>query len=401
MAVVGTPSLMDLNTPSNADMIRQALAESEAINLYPEAEPLTEAEQYIKNLQESYETTMGSAAEASRAARDRYYKFLEDSKSDLLTLGIFSSVVSPVLESQYATERESDMAIGAIQNFVAEQGTEELLTEFKHKNLYLAELADTVNKHYEALAEKCECKIKEGLTEKDVCDIEDADIKSFVVDCGDCVPKKITDNIFKRVEGAISDFIDDKRKNQYKIKRAYDDAKAKVDEYNQAQQVVDKIKQIDAETGSEDPEVAIDDNLNTKLDAQNQMDIMAQNDPMGTNPVDIGAQPGVGMTPQMEAMASARATESEVLEECYNVYDGMLRIMVESCHKTASIKQQYLKEDGKGLDISKLMHDTRALYTVLEGLNSIGIIEADEAYLKNMLHEMWEDSENQADEKIA
>lgn len=79
----------------------------------------------------------------------------------------------------------------------------------------------------------------------------------------------------------------------------------------------------------------------------------------------------------------------------------MLRIMVESCHKTASIKQQYLKEDGKGLDISKLMHDTRALYTVLESLNSIGIIEADEAYLKNMLHEMWEDSENQADEKIA
>jgi hypothetical protein len=96
-------------------------------------------------------------------------------------------------------------------------------------------------------------------------------------------------------------------------------------------------------------------------------------------------------------MAGARATESEILEEAYNVYDGMLRIMVESCHKTKSIKDQYLGEDGK-LSIPKIMNDTRAMYTVLETLNTMGLVEADDAYLKNMLHEMWEDSERMADE---
>lgn len=392
MAVVGNrndrmPFIMDLDTPSNADMVMQSLRESEAINLYPEPE-VDPSEEYARGLSERYEQLYRKQDEETAALLNRQ-SFLEDTKADLLSLALYQNLVAPVQESQLATSRERQVALDAVSEFVREEGADMLLSQFRFKNLYLAEIASCVENEYNRILEGVECKIKEGLPESDICEIEDKDIKKYLVDCTDKVPRDVTGIITKRVEGAINDFVDDKKRSQFKIKQIYDKAREKVDQYNQAQQAMDMASQTDAgQMDSVDPEVKIDANLNAKLDAQNQQDIMNQAQP-GYNPVEMGAMPGVGLqTPQQEAMAWAKAQESQVLEESYNVFDAMLRVLVESTHKTSSIREQYLKEDSSKLDFERIFNDTRAMYTVLEAMNTIEAIEVNADYLGKMIRDM-------------
>ena len=405
MAVVGNvrtsnrmPLIMDLDTPSNADMVLQSLKESEAINLYPTPE-VDPVEEFTQSMGKMYDQ-LYEASDAQALVEEARYQFLNETKSDLLSLALYQNLVAPVQEAQLATSREKDLALNAVANFVNEEGTDFLLDTFRFKNVYLAEIAHCVDKEFDHILEVVDGKIKEGLPEEDICDIEDKDIKKYLVDCDNKVPKDVTTIIHKRVEGAITDFVDDKKKSQSKIKQIYDKAREKVDQYNQAQQAMDMANQTDAGTdGSADPEVSIDANLNAKLDAQNQEDIMNQAEP-GYDPTAIGANPGVGLqTPQQEAMAWAKSMESQVLEESYNVFDAMVRVLVESAHKTEAIKQQYLKEDANQIDFELVFKDARALYTVLESLNTIGAIDADPSYLKHMIHEMHEDSEACSDQK--
>ena len=400
MAVVGKrndsmPLIMDLDTPSNADAVSQMLRESEAINLYPEVEE-DPSEAFSRELNETY-GAMYAAKDAEAAVAQNRRAFLETTKADLLSLALYQSLVSPVQEAQLATSRERDVALNSISDFVHEEGVDLLLDQFRFKNQYLAEIAFCVEEEYDRIVEGMECKVKEGLPEEDVCEIEDRDVKKYLVDCSDKVPRDITNTIAKRVEGAITDFVDDKKKSQFKIKQIYDKAREKVDQYNQAQQAMDMANQTDAATSDGvDPEVKVDANLNAKLDAQNQEDLMNQASP-GYDPVQMGAMPGVGMTPQQEAMAWAKAQESEILESSYNVFDAMMRVLVESTHKTKAVRDQYLKEDGSKVDFERVFNDVRSMYTVLEALSTVEAIHADADYLGSMIRSMQANADACAD----
>lgn len=397
MAVVGihgdnAPFLMDLDTPSNAEYAKHYIKETQTIDLYPEKK-IAPSEKFVQELQETY-GPMYEAQDQLKAEAQYRQQFLQETKCDLLTLGIYNNLIRPVQEMQNATTREKDIALDAISNLVHEEGTDFLLDRFKYQNRYLAEIAYCTNEAYENILECMDYKIKEGLSEKDVCEIEDHDIKKYLVDCSHKVPKDITTIITKRVQGAIDDFVDDKKKCQFQIKKIYDKAKEKVDQYNQAQQAMDAVAQTDnGSSGSMDPEVSIDANLNAKLDAQNQQDLMNQaefsNDP--NNQSQVGLQ-----NMQQEAIAYAKSQENAILESNYNVFDAMLRVLVESTHKSQAIKKQYLTEKGK-LNFEQLFTDTRAMYTVLEAVNTLNAVHVDADYLKTMIHEMYQDCEASAD----
>ena len=402
MAIVGLhgnemPFIMGLDTPSNASVIQQMLKESEAINLYPEAE-VDPAEEFSRQLRETYGSMYDNIDEKSSNARAKS-EFLEQTKADFLTLAMYQNMVQPVLEMQLATSREKDVATNALAGFVKEEGVDNLLDMFRYKNLYLAEIAHSVDKAYDKLLETVNSKVKEGLPMKDVCEIEDKDIKKFLVDSDGKVPRDITGVINRRVQGAIDDFVDDKKKSQFQIKKIYDKAREKVDQYNQAQQAMNMASQTDAGTGdSMDPEVSIDNNLNAKLDAQNQQDIMAQNDPNSYNPTQISSDPGVGLqTPQQEAMAWAKSQENEILESNYNIFDAMMRVVLESAHRTKAIREQYMDTNTNKISFKEVFNDTRAMYTVLEALNTLNVIPITEEYLAKMIHEMYADAEAQTD----
>jgi hypothetical protein len=368
--------IMDLNSPSNASLVLEKLKEEEAIQLYPKQKPLTEAEEYIRNMQELYESTQ-EGIEANNEYHHNIEVAKEATKAELLTAGLYNTFVEPVCESLLATSREKDVAYNIIRDMVQEEGTDNLLYKMRYTNQYLAEAAHRLDLMYDSYCEGVECKIKEGLSEKDVCDIEDKDIKKYIDDCKDNSNKDLTNIIFRRVEGAVSDFIDDKKKSQFRIKQIYDDAKKKIEDYNQASNAVSVVKQTDGETmDGMDPDAMAGDNLNAKLDNQQNQEIA-----------------GAGMTPAQEAMAYAKGQESDILDEHYNVFDAMVRVLVESTHRNDKIKSQYINESNK-LNFNKIIGDVRGMYTVLEAFNTVCLIDANEDYVKNMIHEMYENAKS-------
>jgi hypothetical protein len=282
-----------------------------------------------------------------------------------------------VCESLLATTREKDIAYNIIESMIKENGADDMLHMMRYKNIYLAECAHACDKAYDAFCEGMDCKIKEGLSEKDVCEIEDKDIKQYMDDCKDNTNKDITNKIFRRVEGAINDFIDDKKKTQFKIKQIYADAKKKVDDYNQASSAMNIVSQTDGDTMSGmDPDTNASDNINAKTDNQFNQELSG---------------PSGDMTPAQEAMSWARGQESDILDEDYNFFDAMVRVIVESAHKNDSLKSSYINENGK-MNFNKVISDARGMYTVLEAFNTINLIDVDEDYLKKTIREMYESS---------
>lgn len=377
--------LMDMKAPTNADFVKEYLREQTKFDLYPEEEKET----FYDRLQEEYDLAFKSEDQHRQYMAFRN-SFLEDTKSELLAMGLCTAFIEPVLESMYATSREYDIAYDSIQHFVNEQGTDNLLNQFKYQSNELSQLAYLVESTYNTIIENIDYKIKEGLPEDKCYDIENNDIKKFVVDCKTCCcPKDITNKITRRVEDAVNDFIDEKKQTQFKIQQIYQKAKQKVEELNQAHQSFDSLNQTDTGSTGMDPEVGIDNNLNSKLDMQQQQDIANMNDPSMQSPPTVasntmGLPP---MSPAQEAMAWAKNQESQLLESNYSVFDAMVRILIESSYKNDGLRATYLNERGK-TDIQKVMNDVRAMYTVLETCNVLNIIDVNEEYLENMLKEM-------------
>ena len=356
--------LMDLNTPSNAEFVKAALKESESIDLYPEEEKHEKT--YSEMLFETYDQYQGKV-DAAAKKKESYGTFMENVKSELLTLGLFHEFVEPVLENFTATSHEKNVGYQTVSNFVKEHGVDSMLHDFKYKNLYLAEIAHDTIKKFESIKEGADCKIKEGLPEDDIYEIEDREIEDYLLGLDDKIPKDISGVITKRVQNALDDFIDDKKKMQFEIKQIYQKAKEKVQDYNQAQ------AELNAE---QDPDMSND--VYDAIDAQN-----AQDAPMDD---DIRK-----LTPEQEATSWANSQISHLLESSYNVFEAMTRVMVESVHKIPTL-QEYYQVDSK-LDSAKIMHDVRAMYTFLEACNTLNIVKVDEDYIVSMIKDMYKGME--------
>lgn len=368
---------------TNADVVREYLKEQTSFDLYPEQH----VERSIHDqLNEEY-NLMYAQDDIKRAYREYRNAFMEDTREDLLCLALYTTFVSPVLESMYATDRQYDIAADSIKQFVQEQGVENLLNQFQYQSAILSDIGDTVEKYYTHIMEGVDCKIKEGLPEDQAYEVEDKTIKSFVTNCKCKCPHDITNTITKRVEDAVNDFIDEKKKSQFKIQQIYQQAKAKVDEYNQANQSFDNMNQTDApmDGNSMDPEVGIDNNLNAKLDAQQDQDIANLNDPSMQAPPNP-TNPG-GLTPAQEALAWAKNQEAMILESNYSIFDAMVRVLMEGTYKNDVLKESYMGDNGK-TSLGKIINDVKAMYTVLETCNILNLIELNEEYLENMLKEM-------------
>lgn len=378
----------DVRPLSNAEIIRDYLKEQSKFDLYPKE---TKERTIHDVLQEEYDL-MFANEDSKRAYREFRDAFMEDTKRDLLSLGMYSAFVGPVLENMMATSREHDVACDSLDHFVRDEGVEMLLNQFRYQNNILAEIAHSVDKYYNIILEGVNSKIKEGLPEDQAYEIEDKDIKSFVIDCKGKCPRDITNQITKRVEDAVDDFIDEKKKSQFKIQQIYQKAKEKVEEYNNAQQAFDPMNQTDApmDGNSMDPEVGIDNNLNAKLDSQQNQDIANLNDP-SMQPQPNMTNPG-GLSPAQEAMAWAKNQEAIILEGNYSVFEAMVRVIMESTYKNEVLKETYMGDNNK-TDIKKVMADVRAMYTVLETCNVLNIIDLNDEYLENMIQEMHQSIE--------
>ena len=361
--------IMDLDTPSNASLIRQKLLEDSSIDLYPKEEekydPLASYREYYE-LQEQQETK-----------RNQLSAFKEDVKHELLSTALYQGFLNPVLESFYAKSHEKILGRNLVCDFVESHTPDALLSKFKYQNTILAEVAFTVDQYYNHIINETEEKIKKGLTEDDIYEIEDDTIKDMVLDVKSSIPKDVTKTITKRIQNSIEDFIDNKKKSQNEIKNIYDKAKEKIEQYDQTQDFMNPY-QTDAETqDGMDPDVAANDNLAGKLNMQ-QAQVDQQN------------------AYKEEVMREARYKESTILESGYcNMFDAMLSNLVETIHKVGILKEAY-SADNSSINVEKAFNDTRVMYAWLECVNTTQMEDIDSAYLTELLKET-SDSEGMMD----
>lgn len=325
------------NARTVMDYMKQKAIKESTFDLYPKEE--------VK--EKTFAETNNEIIFENNKRRDKLVEsksaFMEEVQKALVSNALFYSIVEPVLNEQVANTHEKKLAASIINDFVNEQDVPRMLMDWRHKSIYLAELANNIDKYTNILKESCDNKIKEGLSDKGAFDIEDADINKFVIDVKDTIPNDITKLISNRVEDSVDDFIDSSKKNKFAIKQIYDNTKGKIDQINADQQ------EVVQDYPSEQPD---------------QTQVM-----------------------QQEAVAAARRREREILEKPTTVFGEMTNIMLESIHKVGVLKEAYSNEYNK-INFGKVVNDTKVMYTFLECLNTLNLIPIDESYINKMLYDM-------------
>lgn len=291
----------------------------------------------------------GYVSESKQYVLDRYNKEMIKNNSllqksnlkdaileELVTTVLYDGILAPVLEMSFANSHQHQLGYNIANNFVKEHGANKLLKEWKNSNYYMQSMQEDVSNWYNYLVESAEEKVKEGLSLKDAYQIEQDNINDFIITIKDNIPKDIDETINERVADSIQDFIDDNKKNKADMEKIYMDAKSKM----------------------------VSDN-------------------------DIGIQ--------QEASMMAKRKENKILNRPTNVFGEMTKIMLESVHKISVLKESY--SNNNKLDFKKIMKDTEVMYTFLECLNTLNIVNVNESYITNMLLEM-RDSVNPTKENI-
>ena len=270
---------------------------------------------------------------ARNQAFKEQYEYLDEAQSVLLTNALFYSILNPVLEEFGASTHEKNVGAGIITNFIQEQNISELLEDWKHKSIYLAEIANTVDKH----TNNYKNRISKLNSNNDDYQIEDEEINDLIFDTKDIIPKDITKLISDRVEDSVDQFIDTAKKNKFEIKKIYDKAKEKIDKAKASENIdmtSDDIQQI-----------------------------------------------------QNEAVSFAKKKEREILEQNTNVFGYMINSVMKSIHEDKVLKESYSNEYNN-LNFNDIVNDTRVIYSMLEAFNTLNIITVNENYLYNTLKEM-------------
>ena len=272
---------------------------------------------------------------ARNQAFKEQYEYLDEAQSVLLTNALFYSILNPVLEEFGASTHEKNVGAGIITNFIQEQNIPELLEDWKHKSIYLAEIANAVDKHTNNYKNRIS-KLNSNNNQEDY-QIEDEEINNLIFDTKDIIPKDITKLISDRVEDSVDQFIDTAKKNKFEIKKIYDKAKEKIDKAKASENIdmtSDDIQQI-----------------------------------------------------QNEAVSFAKKKEREILEQNTNVFGYMINSVMKSIHEDKVLKESYSNEYNN-LNFNDIVNDTRVIYSMLEAFNTLNIITVNENYLYNTLKEM-------------
>ena len=272
---------------------------------------------------------------ARNQAFKEQYEYLDEAQSVLLTNALFYSIFNPVLEEFGASTHEKNVGAGIITNFIQEQNIPELLEDWKHKSIYLAEIANAVDKHTNNYKNRIS-KLNSNNNQEDY-QIEDEEINNLIFDTKDIIPKDITKLISDRVEDSVDQFIDTAKKNKFEIKKIYDKAKEKIDKAKASENIdmtSDDIQQI-----------------------------------------------------QNEAVSFAKKKEREILEQNTNVFGYMINSVMKSIHEDKVLKESYSNEYNN-LNFNDIVNDTRVIYSMLEAFNTLNIITVNENYLYNTLKEM-------------
>lgn len=336
---------------SNADFIREELErqalKEDTINLYPDKDV---------DLNHDFDVYDTYYAKKDKAVVDKdiLNNFSEQVRTDLLTKCLYDGMLKKVLKEQYANKHEKALAKNLVKNFIKEHGTINLINSFKNKSVYLNEWYEDIVAYHDAIMEQATAvAVSVGIPEKNIFEIEDKTIKDFIIDTKDTIPHDITKIITNRVEDAVSDFVDSNKKQKEELRKVYEKAKQKLD-------TIDNM----------------DDTINS-------------NDPLMQ---DFNGDPNTELDPkynvQQEAVRMIRSKQRSFREQAKNVFSVMTDNTLEVIHRNQIIKEAYTTGLNNRIDFQKLVNDTKVMYSFMECVNTLGIVDLDESEIASILNKM-------------
>lgn len=336
---------------SNADFIREELErqalKEDTINLYPDKDVDLN---HDFDVYDTYYTKKDKAV----VDKDILNNFSEQVRTDLLTKCLYDGMLKKVLKEQYANKHEKALAKNLVKNFIKEHGTINLINSFKNKSVYLNEWYEDIVAYHDAIMEQATAvAVSIGIPEKNIFEIEDKTIKDFIIDTKDTIPHDITKIITNRVEDAVSDFVDSNKKQKEELRKVYEKAKQKLD-------TIDNM----------------DDTINS-------------NDPLMQ---DFNGDPNTELDPkynvQQEAVRMIRSKQRSFREQAKNVFSVMTDNTLEVIHRNQIIKEAYTTGLNNRIDFQKLVNDTKVMYSFMECVNTLGIVDLDENEIASILNKM-------------
>lgn len=334
---------------STAELIKrnleqQALKE-ESINLYPDIDKdLTDDFDFYKKYTK--------AQDKAKLDKDLVDQFSESVNSRLLECCLYQGMLKPVLKEQFCNSHERKLGKTLVRNFIKEHGAFNLIQSLKDKSCYLNEWYDAIKGYHTAMMNEAKEIAQDGIPEAELFDIEDDTIKNFVFDTKSIIPKDITKMITSRVEDAVNDFIDQNKKQKEEIKKVYEKAK-------------EKVASLKDTIDPNDPSFQdFNGDPNTELD------------------------PKYGDQVQEQAMAMVRGKQRAFREEATSVFSILSKNTLEAIHRNQAIKESYSVGITGRLDFQKAINDTKVMYSFLECLNTLNIMDLNESTLSKLLTDM-------------
>lgn len=334
---------------STAELIKrnleqQALKE-ESINLYPDIDKdLTDDFDFYKKYTK--------AQDKAKLDKDLVDQFSESVNSRLLECCLYQGMLKPVLKEQFCNSHERKLGKTLVRNFIKEHGAFNLVQSLKDKSCYLNEWYEAIKGYHTAMMNEAKEIAQEGIPEAELFDIEDDTIKKFVFDTKSIIPKDITKMITSRVEDAVNDFIDQNKKQKEEIKKVYEKAK-------------EKVASLKDTIDPNDPSFQdFNGDPNTELD------------------------PKYGDQVQEQAMAMVRGKQRAFREEATSVFSILSKNTLEAIHRNQAIKESYSVGMAGRLDFQKAINDTKVMYSFLECLNTLNIMDLNESTLSKLLTDM-------------
>lgn len=334
---------------STAELIKrnleqQALKE-ESINLYPDIDKdLTDDLDFYKKYTK--------AQDKAKLDKDLVDQFSESVNSRLLECCLYQGMLKPVLKEQFCNSHERKLGKTLVRNFIKEHGAFNLVQSLKDKSCYLNEWYEAIKGYHTAMMNEAREIAQEGIPEAELFDIEDDTIKKFVFDTKTIIPKDITKMITSRVEDAVNDFIDQNKKQKEEIKKVYEKAK-------------EKVASLKDTIDPNDPSFQdFNGDPNTELD------------------------PKYGDQVQEQAMAMVRGKQRAFREEATSVFSILSKNTLEAIHRNQAIKESYSVGMTGRLDFQKAINDTKVMYSFLECLNTLNIMDLNESTLSKLLTDM-------------
>jgi len=303
-------------------------------DIHAQHEALVQEEENRRNMEElaaqrEYDEAVSSYNEyagiGNTLEADRV-AYLESVKNALLCESLLR-----VYKESYATPLSNSNAHKAkcfIMNFIKEQGANDILRTCRTKSRLLSELSQVVDKAYDKVienADAAECDENIDLAEVLRNNRLTQDITDdFYSELNDIDINDAASMIKERVSDTIADFIDT-------------NTAAKLD----YQEILDNAKdQIDSTSNEEYKE-------------------------------------------DIQARAEAQIMQMENYKD-KSVFQCMIEAMTKQIFKNDDLKAKYIKE-GTNVDMDAIVENAQIAYTLLEMVNTLGIINVDEAYIAKYL----------------